>query len=83
MVCKGADSSDVPASERVGDCREIEIFDSHRHSPSDTEVSHALAVAKSQNLIDKFVYLDLVPSSCFATTREKWAEFGDTEEIKG
>ena len=29
-------------------------------------------------MIDKFVYLDFVPSSCFATTREKWAEFGDT-----
>ena len=57
---------------------ESRFFDSHRHSPSDTEVSHALAVAESQNLIDKFVYLDLVPSSCFATTREKWAEFGDT-----
>ena len=57
---------------------ESRFFDSHRHSPSDTDVSHALALAESHNLIDKFVYLDFVPSSCFATTREKWAEFGDT-----
>jgi hypothetical protein len=57
---------------------ESRFFDSHRHSPSDTVVSHALAVAESDNLINKFVYLDFLPSSCFATTRDKWAEFGET-----
>jgi hypothetical protein len=57
---------------------ESRFFDSYRHDPSDTDVSRALVLAESHNLIDKFVYLDFVPSSCFATTREKWAEFGDT-----
>ena len=57
---------------------ESRFFDSYRHSPSDSDVSRALELAESANLIDKFVYLDFVPSSCFATTREKWAEFGDT-----
>jgi len=57
---------------------ESRFFDSHRHTPSEIAVAHALALAESHNLIDKFVYLDFVPSSCFATTREKWTEFGDT-----
>jgi GR25 family glycosyltransferase involved in LPS biosynthesis len=57
---------------------ESRFFDSHRHSPSDTDVARALEAARSHNLIDKFVYLDFLPSSCFATTRDKWAEFGDT-----
>jgi hypothetical protein len=29
-------------------------------------------------LIDRFVRFDFLPSSCFATTRDKWAEFGKT-----
>jgi len=57
---------------------ESRFFDSYRHSPSETDVSCALELAESHNLIDKFVYLDFLPSSCFATTPDKWAEFGDT-----
>jgi len=57
---------------------ESRFFDSWRHSPSEADVSRALELAGSRGLIDKFVYLEFVPSSCFATTREKWAEFGET-----
>jgi hypothetical protein len=57
---------------------ESRFFDSSGHSPSDTDVSRALELAESHNLINKFVYLQFVPSSCFATTREKWAQFGET-----
>ena len=57
---------------------ESRFFDSYRHNPSDTDVDRALEAARSYNLIDKFVYLDFLPSSCFASTRDKWAEFGDT-----
>lgn len=57
---------------------ESRFFDSSRHTPSDTEVSRALELTESRNLIKKFVYLPFVPSSCLATTREKWAEFGET-----
>ena len=57
---------------------ESRFFDSYRHSPSETDVARALELAESHLLIDKFVYLEFLPSSCFATTREKWAEFGDT-----
>jgi hypothetical protein len=57
---------------------ESRFFDSNRHIPSDADVRRALEVAKSQNLIDRFVYLDFLPSSSFSTTREKWSEFGKT-----
>jgi hypothetical protein len=57
---------------------ESKFFDSYQHIPSDADICHALEVAQSQNLVDRFVYLDFVPSSCFATTRRKWAEFGKT-----
>ncbi len=57
---------------------ESRFFDSYRHVPSDADVSRALEVAQTQNLIDRFIYLDFLPSSCFATTGDKWAEFGKT-----
>jgi hypothetical protein len=57
---------------------ESRFFDSNRHFPSDADVCRALEVAQTRNLIERFVYLDFLPSSCFATTREKWAEFGKT-----
>jgi hypothetical protein len=57
---------------------ESKFFDSHRHTPSATVVSRALELSESHNLINKFVYLDFLPSSCFGTTRDKWAEFGHT-----
>jgi GR25 family glycosyltransferase involved in LPS biosynthesis len=57
---------------------ESRFFDSNRHSPSDADVCRALEMAETRNLIDRFVYLDFLPSSCFATTRDKWTEFGDT-----
>jgi hypothetical protein len=57
---------------------ESRFFDSYRHIPSDADVCRALEVAQTQNLIDRFVYLNFLPSSCFATTPEKWVEFGET-----
>jgi len=60
---------------------ESRFFDSFRHSPCDTDISDALHLAESHKLIDRFVYLEFVPSSCFATTRSKWAEFGETRGI--
>jgi hypothetical protein len=57
---------------------ESKFFDAYRHIPSDSDMSRALELAESGNLIDKFVYLDFLPSSCFATIREKWNQFGKT-----
>jgi hypothetical protein len=57
---------------------ESKFFDSQQHVPSDADISRALDVAHTHGLKDRFVYFDFIPSSCFATTREKWAEFGET-----
>ena len=57
---------------------ESRFFDSYRHVPSKIDVQRALEVTHTQNLIDRFVYFDFLPSSCFATTCDKWAEFGTT-----
>jgi len=57
---------------------ESKFFDSNRHVPSNADVYRALEVAQTRNLIDRFVCFDFLPSSCFATTRDKWAEFGKT-----
>lgn len=57
---------------------ESRFFDAYRHKPSDADVRRALQVAETEKLIDRFVYLDFLPSSCFGTTRDKWAEFGQT-----
>ena len=48
---------------------ESKFFDSNRHVPSDADVCRALKVAQTRNLIDRFVYFDFLPSSCFATDR--------------
>ncbi len=60
---------------------ESRFFDSYRHVPSNADVLRALEVAHTQDLIDRFVYLDFLPSSCFATTREKWAQFAKTRGL--
>jgi hypothetical protein len=57
---------------------ESKFFDARSHVPSTTDIHQALEVAQRQNLIDRFVYFDFVPSSCFATNRAKWSEFGKT-----
>ena len=57
---------------------ESRFFDSYRHVPSNSDIRRALEVAHTEKLIDRFVYLDFLPSSCFATNRDKWAEFGNT-----
>ena len=57
---------------------ESRFFDSYRHVASNKDLHRALEVAHTQNLISRFVYLDFLPSSCFATGREKWVEFGKT-----
>jgi hypothetical protein len=57
---------------------ESKFFDAKRQVPSSAEVNRALQVARDQRLIDRFSCEPLIPSSCFATTREKWTEFGKT-----
>jgi len=60
---------------------ESKFFEAQRHTPSRADINRALEVARMQRLMDRFVYFDVVPSSCFATTRDKWAEFGKTRGV--
>src|SRR5262245_3312794 len=57
---------------------ESRFFDSYRHVPATVDVQRALEIARTQHLIDRFAYFDFLPSSCFATTPDKWVEFGNT-----
>jgi hypothetical protein len=57
---------------------ESKFFDASRHVPSAADICYALEVARAQRLIDRFVYFDFLPSSCFATIPDKWADFGKT-----
>jgi hypothetical protein len=60
---------------------ESKFFEAQRHAPSAADINRALEVAKKHKLTDRFVYFDVLPSSCFATTRDKWAEFGKTRGV--
>lgn len=57
---------------------ESKYFDAKgQHAPPEV-AAEARDIARSQDLISRYTYLRLVPSSCFATTRAKWAEFAET-----
>jgi hypothetical protein len=60
---------------------ESKFFDARRHVPSPDDIERALDVARRQNLMDRFVYFGFLPSSCFATGRSKWKEFGETRGL--
>ena len=45
---------------------------------SEKEIATARSAASRAGLGQHFVTAPFVPSTCFATTREKWAEFGQT-----
>lgn len=57
---------------------ESKFFESESRVPTSEEINQALEVAERERLVDRFVYYNFLPSSCFAITREKWAEFGKT-----
>jgi len=57
---------------------ESKFFDARQQVPLLADISRALQVAETERLMDRFVYVDVLPSSCFATIRDKWAEFGKT-----
>jgi hypothetical protein len=57
---------------------ESKHFDLKSRSPTLEEFMAARSFAIESHLIDKFVFLNVMPSSCFATNRSKWREFGLT-----
>jgi hypothetical protein len=57
---------------------ESKYFDLKGEIATDEQRRAAYSFASKRNLLDKFSYMHLLPSSCFATNRIKWAEFGHT-----
>lgn len=57
---------------------ESKIFDSAGAKISDAQIAEGRVDVVDHDLMSKFYRLNFMPSTCFATTREKWAEFGET-----
>ena len=53
-------------------------FDARDKTPDQVFVERAVKIASERHLLDKFGTLDFIPSSCFATSRSRWSEFGST-----
>jgi hypothetical protein len=63
---------------------ESKHFDSRGHVVSKKRIAQALETAREAEVISKYCYQSWLPSSCFATNKEKWAEFADTRgEARG
>jgi tetratricopeptide (TPR) repeat protein len=54
------------------------FFDARKKAVDQGFVQRVARLAEEQDLAHKFTTHDFVPSSCFATTRRWWAEFGNT-----
>lgn len=57
---------------------EAKHFDSKGFPVAESMKNAAMLEAAEYNLISKYCYFGWLPSSCFATNRKKWAEFGGT-----
>jgi hypothetical protein len=53
------------------------FFDAREKGPSGALVERAKRTSIERGFYNKFVPLDFIPSTCFATTRAKWKLFGD------
>ena len=60
---------------------ESKYFDSRGGAVSEALVKDALQCARRHRLIARFTYFKWLPSSCFATTIEKWREFEETRGL--
>jgi hypothetical protein len=56
---------------------ESTFFDAREKQVEQSFIEQALAVAREQQLLNKYTTHKFVPSSCFATSRQRWAEFGE------
>lgn len=72
-------NSDVFASDDVwAVAGESKAFDARGRSVAPARVEADRLRANSFGLMSCYVLFNFLPSSCFATTRAKWAEFGKT-----
>jgi hypothetical protein len=54
------------------------FFDARNNKVQSALINEAIEIATTQDLVDQYTFHKFVPSTCFATTREKWQEFGKT-----
>lgn len=54
------------------------FFDGQRVMPDRHFIDEAKRHIEKDRLWEQFIPFDFIPSTCFATTREKWAQFSDT-----
>jgi hypothetical protein len=54
------------------------FFDSKEKTVDQPFIAAAVKTAREQDLVHKYTMHGFIPSACFATTRDKWAEFGAT-----
>lgn len=60
---------------------ESKAFDSRGGEVSDRLVEDARRLVVENELIDKCTLMAFLPSSCFATVSDRWAEFGETRGL--
>lgn len=60
---------------------ESKHFDSKGADITSEITQEALRTAFDLDLISKYIYFQWLPSSCFATTKQKWSEFADTRGL--
>lgn len=60
---------------------EAKHFDSKGLLVAEETVREAKQHVRDHNLISKFFYFGWMPSSCFATNKKKWGDFGDTRGL--
>src|SRR5229473_1352329 len=53
------------------------FFDAREKYVEQSFIEEALTTTREQQLLNKYTTHKFVPSSCFATSRQRWAEFGE------
>jgi len=56
-------------------------FDSRNKEVLNDDFERGIAIIEELSLVSKFVTLNFIPSTCFATTSQKWADFGATRGL--
>ncbi|MRX50725.1 hypothetical protein GI374_09760 [Paracoccus sp. S-4012] len=75
-------NSDVFAREEVwAVAGESKAFDARGAAVDPDRREADRTRAEALGLVSRYVLFDFLPSSCFATTRAKWAEFGETRGL--
>lgn len=66
------------AEDVWGIAGESKYFDLKGQAATEEQKCAALTFAIEKNILNNFYFMHLMPSSCFATNRSKWQDFGET-----